>query len=867
MIPNSFPPMWTSFALAMGNHLWQSTLFALAAGLLTLLLRKNHARARYWLWLAASAKFVIPFALLIGLGSHLAWSHGPAVTNAGLYLAVEEIGQPFAQPTIQAIPPVSPMTTLSTLIHLLPLLLTAVWLCGFVVVLCVWCFRWRQISKLAREALPLRDGRELETLRRLERVAGMRRPIEMRLSRNSLEPGIFGIVRPVLVWPEGISNRLEDAHLEAILAHELWHVRRRDNLAAVVHMLVEAIFWFYPLVWWMGARLVEERERACDEEVLESGSDRKVYAESILKICEFCVGSPLACVSGVTGADLRKRIVRIMSEQIARKLDFSKKLLLSVAGLLAVAVPIAFGLPHASQTHAQSQDQNHAAIAPVLEVISITPNKTGEPMAGFKIIGRPAHAIAWTDDLFRATNFSLHMLIQRAYDVQDDQISGGPDWINSEKYNVDTKTEKSAVDELQRLSPDQRMLERRRMLQKLLADRFKLTLHRETRELPVYELAIAKNGPKVQAAKPGDSYPNGLKRSSDGQAQGPGLWLPEQGKLIGQGVSIAVLVRSLSEKLGGRIVVDKTGLTGNYDFTLSWSPGGNQDSIFPAIQEQLGLKLETQNVPMEVLVIDHAEQPAEPQAQNTAATALVYESVSIKPNTSDHGVFRMMFTPDGFSATSVTLQMLIRTAYDVQEEQISGAPSWFASENYDIEAKMDSSVADELSKLSEAQRNIERRRMLQGLLADHFKLTFHRETKELGVYSLVITKDGSRLQQAKPGDTYPNGFKGPDGGSGAGMFRMGTYAGGAGELAGQGLPIASQERPSLAGLLKEQLGRPVLDKTGLVGDYDFRLKWGPKENGDSIFNAVQEQLGLKLESQEGPVEVLVIDHVGRPSGN
>jgi hypothetical protein len=128
----------------------------------------------------------------------------------------------------------------------------------------------------------------------------------MLLSRTSLEPGIFGIFRPVLVWPQGISERLEDAHLEAVLAHELWHVRRRDNLADAVHMLVEAIFWFYPLVWWMGAWLMEERERACDEAVLESGGDPKVYAESILKICEFCVASPLACVSGVTGADLKK---------------------------------------------------------------------------------------------------------------------------------------------------------------------------------------------------------------------------------------------------------------------------------------------------------------------------------------------------------------------------------------------------------------------------------------------------------------------------------------------------------------------------------------------------------------------------------
>src|SRR5437773_11545961 len=147
----------------------------------------------------------------------------------------------------------------------------------------------------------------------------MRKPAEMFSSRTSLEPGIFGIARPVLIWPEKLSERLEDAHLDAILAHEVWHVRRRDNLAAAVHMVVEAIFWFHPLVWWLGSKLVEERERACDEEVLALGGERQVYAESILKVCEFCVGSPLACVGGVSGADLTKRIAYIVTKHGARK--------------------------------------------------------------------------------------------------------------------------------------------------------------------------------------------------------------------------------------------------------------------------------------------------------------------------------------------------------------------------------------------------------------------------------------------------------------------------------------------------------------------------------------------------------------------
>src|SRR6266550_70702 len=418
MIPEYLPATWTAFAAALGDHLWQSTLFAVVAGLLTLILRNNHARARYWLWLAASMKFLIPFSLLVAMGSHLPWSHGSAVTKAGLYLAMEEVSQPFSQPAMTVISRATPSTISPSVIHLLPGLLGAAWLCGFLVVLSVWYLRWRGISVAIREAVPLREGREVEALRRLERMGGMRTRIEMLLSRASLEPGIFGIARPVLVWPERISERLEDVHLEAILAHEVWHVRRRDNLAAAIHMAVESVFWFHPLVWWLGAQLVEERERACDEEVLELGNERQVYAESILKVCEFCVGSPLACVSGVTGADLKKRIFRIMTEGVSCKLDFSRKLLLSAAGLFAVAVPIVFGVLKPPQSRAASQAQSGAAFASAFEIASITPNKNGEPMAGFKIKGRPAHAIMWQPDRFMATNFSLPMLLQTFYDVQ-----------------------------------------------------------------------------------------------------------------------------------------------------------------------------------------------------------------------------------------------------------------------------------------------------------------------------------------------------------------------------------------------------------------------------------------------------------------
>jgi len=225
--------------------------------------------------------------------------------------------------------------------------------------------------------------------------------------------------------------------------------------------------------------------------------------------------------------------------------------------------------------------------------------------------------------------------------------------------------------------------------------------------------------------------------------------------------------------------------------------------------------------------------------------------------------------------------MLVTYAYGVQNFQISGAPGWLSSDKYDIDARMDSSVSDALKKLSQDESGLERQRMLQKLLTDRCKLVVHRETKHLPLYALVIAKNGPKLHEAKSGDTYPNGFKGPEGRSGSGMMRMSPT-----QLIAQGTPLKL-----LVAHLSRQLGRPVIDKTGLTGKYDYTLQWAREEgqgggirapeggtpgpdtaglaepSGPSIFTALPEQLGLKLESEKGPVEIVVIDHVERPSEN
>lgn len=394
-------------------------------------------------------------------------------------------------------------------------------------------------------------------------------------------------------------------------------------------MLGEASFWFHPLVWSLGARLVDERERACDEEVLRLGSDPQTYAESILKICEFYVESPLLCASGVTGSNLKQRIEVIMQNRIPRDLDFARKLLLSSAALIAVAIPPVFGLLHPLQTRAQSQLPETGNAGVSFETATVTPNTTGEPMAGFTIkmptpvTGSPMHAVQFKVDRFMATNVTLLELMKLGHRMQETQIIGGDDWLYRDRYDVDAKISSAERQKLHQLEAPKASQERQEMIQALLADRFKLGVHRESRQLPVYVLVTAPERLKMQLAKPGDTYPNGMKYPN-GKPIVPGLLAPKGGDFVGQGTTVSRLVEALATVLD-RPLLDKTGITGNYDFTLDWSPNPSAAlqnvSLFAALEQQLGLKIEEHESPVEVLVIDRAEKPSQIESRADAPPA------------------------------------------------------------------------------------------------------------------------------------------------------------------------------------------------------------------------------------------------------
>ncbi len=245
-----------------------------------------------------------------------------------------------------------------------------------------------------------------------------------------------------------------------------------------------------------------------------------------------------------------------------------------------------------------------------------------------------------------------------------------------------------------------------------------------------------------------------------------------------------------------------------------------------------------------------------------------FDVVSVKPNKSGTNNFRSRFFPSGdVEVINASLLFVIRQAfslYNSGDDQITGLPPWATTDRYDIQAKVSEADAPKMITLTQEQRG----QMLQALLADRFKMVAHAVTREMPVYALVIARGGTKLHEADPANTYSTGLPGVGGkgAGGAGMMRMGTTF-----FEGQAITLGQ-----LLGILTQNTGRTVIDKTGLTGKYDISLKWTPDETsasgsaadaGPSLFTAIQEQLGLRLDSQRGPVPGVVIEHIERPTEN
>jgi uncharacterized protein (TIGR03435 family) len=300
-------------------------------------------------------------------------------------------------------------------------------------------------------------------------------------------------------------------------------------------------------------------------------------------------------------------------------------------------------------------------------------------------------------------------------------------------------------------------------------------------------------------------------------------------------------------------------------------------------------------VPLLYSLLDATPGKAQAPGQSAAATSsgagtpaalptYEYDVVSIKANKSGSAIPGGRQSDVGIDVTNFPLVFLIQAALGVSPDRIIGLPGWLSTDRFDVNAKMDPEVVDALKKLSQDDRKTVQQNMLQALFADRCKLKFHRETKELPTFALSLGKNGPKFKESKPGDQPEAGIKVPDGKGGNGTMTVGEK----GMMTFHGLPISY-----VVAILSQQLGRTVVDKTGLTGKYDFSWQFVPSAamirqfgggatpdaasgnssgipsdpDGTDLFTAVAEQLGLKLETAKGPVEVIVIDHIEKPSDN
>ena len=476
-------------------------------------------------------------------------------------------------------------------------------------------------------------------------------------------------------------------------------------------------------------------------------------------------------------------------------------------------------------------------------------------------------------------------LIKTAYAVDEDNVIGGPSWLESDRFDVVVKVPPTASAETIRL-----------MLQALLADRFKLVVHNGTKPLPEYVLTVGKGRSKMKEAD--GTGENGCQGQPRPQNLPPGT-IPYI-TVACHNLTMAAFAEQLHQMAGtylGNPVVDSTGLKGSWDLEIKWTgrgqlaaAGADGISIFDAVDKQLGLKLELQKVQLPVIVVDSVnQQPTENLAGTAKSLPVIpteFEVAVVKPSTPDSKQVRNPFQPGGkLDLQGFTLKFLIQIAWDLNgDEMLAGGPKWLDSDKFDIVAK--AATATVLHGPANAPPvDIDALRlMLRALLLDRFKLAVHNEDRPVSAYTLVAVKpkltkadpsnrtrfkEGPALASKDPRDKNPL------------LSRLVTC---------QNMTMA-QFAAQLPNIASGYIKSPVQDATGLEGAWDFTLSFSPigifqggggrggERGGDaapptggavaasdptgtlSLFEAVEKQLGLKLEMRKRPLPVLVIDHV------
>ncbi len=499
------------------------------------------------------------------------------------------------------------------------LLFAAAWAIGAVVCLVPVLLTPWHLRRLRLASRPWRDG---DSLARAIAVDIGSRPLTLLVHDSVTAPLTCGIARPMVVLPAD-ATRWPDDEIRRAVVHELEHVRRVDWFVHVATRVVCALYWFHPLTWIAWRQLSLESERACDDAVLRM-AERTEYAQQLVTLArKHVTPAPFPVLSMADRSDLSARVAAVLDDTQARgRIGLTRGLAVVVAaGLLTAGIA-----PLRAAQGAQVPSTQPGAV-PAFDVVSIKENKSGDSVQGSR--RQPGRIVI--------TNVPLRLNIINFFGLQPQQLTGGPDWIDSTRYDIIAQfsgemplTEPGTVGPLQL------------MMQRMFSERFKLAVHTETREIPIYTLTLARSdralGPNLRpAATDCEAVMNAmLKSAREGGGPPPappqlpdgrpacGMRFGPGSRLTAGGTSMAALARSMSNQ-AGRIIVDKTGLTGGFDFDLEFTPDpaaagaqppagptdANMPSLFTALEEQLGLKLLPQRGPVEMLVIDRVERPTE----------------------------------------------------------------------------------------------------------------------------------------------------------------------------------------------------------------------------------------------------------------
>jgi uncharacterized protein (TIGR03435 family) len=433
-------------------------------------------------------------------------------------------------------------------------------------------------------------------MRTLAERAGIGEPAVL-LHESVAGPMTCGILHPAILFPPGVET-WADVDVRRAMTHELEHVRRGDWIIQCIARSICSFYWFHPLVWTAWRYLSLEAERACDDAVVEYG-EPVGYAEQLVTLAQQLSNNTSRTVLAMADRrDLRARVMALLDTRQERgragKLSF-------VAAVLAALVFAAVIAPLRTVVKAQSGGLEGKRAA--FEVTSVKPsNPESRGFGGMQFSAGRAFG----------TNVPLSFAIMAAYNLSWKQLQGDSPLLD-EKFDIDARTAPNAIPQ------DAPILERneqlRLMLQTLLADRFKLIVHKETKDLPIYAIVVAKNGPKLKPAKE--------TCSAEHPCAGGGG--PASGLIIRDG-EVSRLADLLTVFMD-RSVVDRTGIKGHFDIDLpSWNPSpqtGTQvildgheaapnptdATIFTVVQEQLGLRIESTHGPVDLYVVDHVERP------------------------------------------------------------------------------------------------------------------------------------------------------------------------------------------------------------------------------------------------------------------